>query len=140
MSNISDDDGTLHQSIKWTSFYESHRITSASVNINHTVIPITTAQNENTCYSENLNRSSQRCKRCAIPEDFSPTEEIQVDATLAYCICTEFLRCTLNVSLLLRHRAHLYANRQDGDFTSHMNACSILAWCWAYLNPCPFLS
>lgn len=46
IAKINNNDGTLHQSIRWSCFHYSHHVTRASVNINHTVIRITTTRNE----------------------------------------------------------------------------------------------
>ena len=95
MSNY---DGTSKQSIRWTSFKDSHRTNNSQVNINHTLICITKTQKEYICYSAESSRSSHRHKMCVAPEDFTPSEEIHVEAALTECIWTEFRRCTMLVS------------------------------------------
>ena len=77
----------------------SHRKTNASVNADHTIICIKTSTREIRHYTEDMSRSSHIYKRCSISNNFVPSEEIHVDATLTDCLWTVFRRCTLYTSV-----------------------------------------
>jgi len=98
ISDISTFDGTLRQSIRWTSKEHSHFVTNALANADHSVICVKVSDTEAIHYSSNKNRSTHRHKRCSSPQDFTPAAKTWVNVTSADCILFSFSRITLQTS------------------------------------------
>ena len=99
ISDISTCDGSLRQSLRWTSKGHSHFETNAWVNADHSVLCINVSDTEAKYYLSNNFRSSHRHKRCPSPQDFTPAAKIWVDAKSADCIWSRFSRTTLHTSI-----------------------------------------
>ena len=98
MSDISNNYGTLRQSIRWTSYLNSHRKINATVNADQTVICVKVSDTEIRYHAAYKIRYSYRHKTCHVAYNFTSSNKMHVDASLSDCVWLEFCRSTLNIS------------------------------------------
>ena len=97
---ISNSDGTLRQSIKWSSKLSSHRKNNAKVNADHMVICAKVSETKIRHYTADKSRSSYRHKIFPITHNFILSDKTHVYASLSDCVWLAFRRSTLNISVL----------------------------------------
>ena len=98
MLGISNSDGTLRQSIRWTGELSFHSKTNAKVNADHTVTCVKVTETEIRCYTADKSRSSHRYKRLPLSHNFIPSDKTHVDASLSYYVWLSLRHSALNMS------------------------------------------
>ena len=87
MSDISNSDGTLRQSIRCSRKLISHYKTNAKVNADHKAIFVNFSETEIRIryYAADKSMTSHRYKRCPIAHIFIPLDKIHVNASFSDC-------------------------------------------------------
>ena len=118
-SGISNNNGTLQQSIRWTSKLNSHRKTNATVNADRMVIFIKVLDTEIRCYLADESISSHRYKRCPLAHNFTCSVKIHFDSSISDYVWLVFRRSTLNIStppIVVRNFEHWYSKNVQWRF------------------------
>ena len=98
MSDISNYDGTLRQSIRWSSKVNSYVETIATINAAQTLIFLKVSESDIRHSAADNIRSSHRCKRCPVSQNRIPSAKTHVDASSSDCIWLISGRSILQVS------------------------------------------
>ena len=95
MSDISINDRTLRQHIRYTSELKYHRKTNATSNADQMIIRVKVSKTEIGCCVVDKSRPSHRHKRCTIAHNHTSSDKMYVDASCSDCVSLAFFRSTL---------------------------------------------
>ena len=136
MCEISNYDDTLRQSIRWSSKENPDVETITTVNAAQLVICLKVSESDIRHYEADNSRSSHRCKRCPISQNYIPSAKIHVDASSSDCTWLTFSRSILQVSAHQKgvntfehwHRMHARCKLAPGCTRQHLmsNCCTIV--------------